>query len=702
MKQLQLFLTLSLFFISLLSHSLMAQSNAAERMPLSDAIQFVSTNDETRQIEILKAYEGDLAELNKNPFLKDAIPKSVTSNKALFDQATPTPSSFAQNESGAGIANPSVVADALATFIAKRFREELTIAFLDNFRTKLKNDTLIGNIFPNAKKLMLIGDPFNYKAFVPSLRGALDEDIKVLPDNLPTLIEAIAVKSKLDKDQKKTLEVVIKLYQSSLNFARHPADSYNNLTSLIDSLKTISGADANIKAGLDLGSILIKELGNSSYTKWSKKQALSKLTNFNTAKIFIGLVIEKYKSDLLANTKINNIPIKDILIGLNDTKRMEATQYVQQLGFYANAIQEEVNTLKLLAGTKELVFKDYEALLLSVLSCLEVATDDRLFTMLQITKPPKLDETLEHLDRSAKFLIALQGNISAKDYAKVVVNSLNFIGSLLPEDKLNANLALKEFVKYSNFAINMAGANSAEEMVKALENSALPSQSYRLKRNSYCSVSLNSYAGLFVANEFLFDESKRKDNQAILVGFTAPVGVSFNWGLTQKNVGKFSKYPTKTIVKKTKLDKDTEKLEELTKKRYFSGNSFSIHIPLIDIGAIVALRLTDDDTPVSNIEWKNILAPGLYGIWGIGNTPVALGFGAQYGPQLRSVNDNGNEISSSAFRVGTFLTVDIPFFHVSAKTEKVVNKKKSKKRRELEKERKSKKKKSEKKKAKAK
>jgi hypothetical protein len=89
-------------------------------------------------------------------------------------------------------------------------------------------------------------------------------------------------------------------------------------------------------------------------------------------------------------------------------------------------------------------------------------------------------------------------------------------------------------------------------------------------------------------------------------------------------------------------------------------------VSVIDIGAITSFRLVNDDTEtLPEFNWNNILAPGMYYVNGLKNTPLSWGLGLQYGPQLRDIEKDGTtlELSDSLFSVRLFLSVDIPIFN---------------------------------------
>lgn len=181
--------------------------------------------------------------------------------------------------------------------------------------------------------------------------------------------------------------------------------------------------------------------------------------------------------------------------------------------------------------------------------------------------------------------------------------------------------------KYGNLLVSLANAKNSDELVAVLEKTAAPVQSYRRKRgNPRFSASINMYAGVAAGLETQLDSlGKKTGNPGGVVAFTAPLGVSLDWG-----VGKYQ--------------------------------SLGVFFPLIDVGAITAFRLQDNVSSLPELAWKNVFAPGLYLTWGIGRTPLTLSAGGQYGPALRKVTKQNTTLDAANFRVGMTLTVDIPLF----------------------------------------
>ena len=105
--------------------------------------------------------------------------------------------------------------------------------------------------------------------------------------------------------------------------------------------------------------------------------------------------------------------------------------------------------------------------------------------------------------------------------------------------------------------------------------------------------------------------------------------------------------------------------------RYNTGRSHTLFFSVLDIGAITSFRLIDDDTEtLPEFNWNNILAPGLYYLNGWKNSPISLGLGVQYGPQLRRIEAGGTvaELDKSLFSVRALLVVDVPIFSFYTRT----------------------------------
>jgi hypothetical protein len=235
--------------------------------------------------------------------------------------------------------------------------------------------------------------------------------------------------------------------------------------------------------------------------------------------------------------------------------------------------------------------------------------------------------------------VQIPTEISQKNYGLALADVLDVLSAVMPNSKTVAAI-----VKYGNFAVSISKASSASDFDQALESAALPVGSYAVKRHSYKNISLNAYAGIFGAIQYypgVIPASVIKQNT--LLGFTAPVGIAYSWGSCYAS-GK--------------------------KKDSLRGSSNTIFLSVIDIGSVTSFRLTHDSTStLPDFKWTNVLAPGIFYFYGFAKSPISIGGGVQYGPQLRSVTNNTAEILPSAVTYRLLVLVDIPLFNLFTRTE---------------------------------
>ena len=184
---------------------------------------------------------------------------------------------------------------------------------------------------------------------------------------------------------------------------------------------------------------------------------------------------------------------------------------------------------------------------------------------------------------------------------------------------------------------DVAQSENAEDVENAIENFALPSGSFAIKRNSIWTLSLDSYPGLLVGRERVLNSTTGAPAPKTSAGFTAPIGLSYTWGI--KAWG-------------TKI------------------GSFGIFTPIIDIGTFTRFRFDsgNETTPFPELTFKNVFSPGMYVVYGFPKAPLSISFGAQYGPEIRTLDENGAiEDRYESWRCGFGLTLDIPLFKIYTK-----------------------------------
>jgi hypothetical protein len=187
---------------------------------------------------------------------------------------------------------------------------------------------------------------------------------------------------------------------------------------------------------------------------------------------------------------------------------------------------------------------------------------------------------------------------------------------------------------YGSFMANIVGAETPDQVKGAIRAVAVPPGSSSVKRNSSFNVSVNGYFGAGVHRETLTNSAVTGSPEGTTIGLSVPVGVAASLGGLGRN----------------------------------KNWSYSLFVPLLDIGAVTAYRIDQHNAGASGnlpeLTFGNLLAPGGYFMVNLPRSPFSLGLGAQFGPQTRQITIDGAEISSSAWRAGLTFAIDVPILNL--------------------------------------
>lgn len=239
---------------------------------------------------------------------------------------------------------------------------------------------------------------------------------------------------------------------------------------------------------------------------------------------------------------------------------------------------------------------------------------------------------LTYIDATFTFLI--NNDKAALDTANQIFKNTALDFLLRAPEKFNFHLDEK-VLKLIHFVNDMAVSENSDDIEKAIEAFALPAGSYSIKREAKFNISVNSFPGILPAIEATWKNNITYGSFS--PAFTVPVGLSFTWG---------SK----------------------------CGISQGIYMPIIDIGAVTRMHLSDDiDTDTSSsstlpeFSFLSVFSPGLYYHLGFRKTPFSLNIGAQYGPGLREIKNNGDTKVYESVRFGIGFVIDIPLLNLHTK-----------------------------------
>ncbi|MEM9835532.1 MAG: hypothetical protein AAF828_03465 [Bacteroidota bacterium] len=199
--------------------------------------------------------------------------------------------------------------------------------------------------------------------------------------------------------------------------------------------------------------------------------------------------------------------------------------------------------------------------------------------------------------------------------------------------------------RYGAFMASMIDARTSDQVRNILRATTLPPGSSRIKREVVSNVTINSYLGAALGRDRLLDAPADLDADAFGAALSVPIGITYSFS-----------------------------------PRFLRNNSsFSIHVPLLDLGAITAYRSnpsgnTANVNNLPELEWKNLFSPGAYFIYNFADSPFSVGVGGQYGPQLREIiPESGDPLFLNSWRFPmVFFSIDVPFYNLHTGARKIV------------------------------
>lgn len=379
--------------------------------------------------------------------------------------------------------------DALGTFIANRFKQEINIAFLSKFRDDLKNDTLIGLLLPLSNAVMQQSNPYNYTSYMETLQEAFDSDLHNLPANLAKAVSYDRIQF---KNPQARYSVLLSL-DAANTMLKNPTDPLRAFSKLYQSayMDSLQAPERNLLLGVNF-TVNALRVKNSNQVFMNSADLRNLQRNDSLFHIYCALLIKQNEQIFTMSNTTNLVASLNNLMGITE-------QFNQQYTDLKNAY-----TMNKVTPEQVLAWYSY------FVNCgrsLCVFTQ----TNLQVKGSTVVLEALNKMDTVgmiANYVISKRYGLATLFTIELLQSTINNIPSQLSY--------------YLTFAANMLQAKSADDMVAVLDNAAMPVGSYRVKRNSSFDISLNAYAGGF------FGYNQKNDDA--LYGFTAPVGIYAGFG----------------------------------------------------------------------------------------------------------------------------------------------------------------------------
>lgn len=552
----------------------------------------------------------------------------------------------------------SAIIDGTAKFLAERFKEDITTLYLDKFRKKLDDVEELRALYPKTYSFLKTADVFNYRSLGNDFKEAFEEDLKNTLSNLGIYInDNSTLKDKLIDSKVYypfdfALSLSDKLVKGHppveiLDFLEHrykdsPENGFKNYYNIVHGLNILQNNLQRKKPddSNNQSIVLQKQFENI----WLKFSDLRKLDSPKKVEYFMALIYNEDPDYFTNVLKINANNASDFFKNtiyptaelLNTIENIQSKEKSMTADDYVDVMTNSLNLLKLIN------------------SKVEETNELTNISFINANGTTVNVEVLEFIDK----VIDLYKSIQTKDYGYIVTNSLYITEKVLlasgksEVNTLKVTLALS---KYGGFMVDVVTADNSDDVKEAIKKN-ITKFSFLDKRNSLFSITISAHPGVYGGFEELEENKKWKAN----FGITAPIGFEFMWGIRGKADSNKKQY---IFVK----EKDSMKVKTETIK-YRSGSAFSIFASFVDIGAAFNYRLNDSESELpQELTFKQIFSPGISLNYGFRNSPITLGAGIQYTPELRNVTVDNIEINSNSLRAMLRLSWDIPLAKIYSK-----------------------------------
>jgi hypothetical protein len=585
----------------------------------------------------------------ENPFLKDLIPNTSSSS------VIPGPAGIISNILDADVTQ---FADGLAKFLVKRTKEELSVAFFNQFKEDMNSEKYsdLRILFPQTAKLLNLIDSkiYQFSAYLTELRESFILDLNSLPSsalvviNLPKYNEYFKAHPVLKKAFHAGLFLSNLIIQK--DSVKHignvignmPVDQYFSLNNKTEYDTVINGAMKTLKLfSTSLRSADTTGAATQSQRYWVTADSLFMMLNDPiTFKIYLGLIYQEALEEKIlfpGNDSLVGI-LKQVAAHIEKTEQLKnsLTDFFASLNVYDDYKKQWSNIKKGLQ--KDSLGLYSYGIFSSSITVLEAGMQLPVNISGKATNLIN-DKIIPVFKSSADIYMY----VTQKKYGPAVLSLVDLYKTVFKEaadslkKKFNLVKLSAHLSTYGSFISQVAKAENSDEVASIIEKTVLPTGSSYIKKNSKFNIALQAYTGIYGGQQRQVTDSTTTS----AMGVYAPLGIGFSWG---------SKEAKKSGLKK-------------------KSSSFTVFVSVIDVGSLVSYRFTNTNDSLANdinIRLNQILAPGLHFVYGFPKVPLSFGIGANWTPLLTKVESNAISvlnIDSRPFRWQAFLAVDIPFFN---------------------------------------
>jgi hypothetical protein len=532
------------------------------------------------------------------------------------------------------------ILDGLTKYYAEEFKKAQLLTYMQTFENTIGEVGELQVLFPNTYNKLKNTNPSKFPELGDEYKEIFSQDLRALLDNLINHVENHKNIDDLESKLKflnstNTALIKSKPYYGSLKLSAdissklvnnyHPVDLFNYLDGTYYKSSYLANATKlDEKLGVIIHGVNLfqRNLLDTTKTKsaqfsnvWLNHEEFNKINTTSEWTYFAGLI---YQQDKEFFKKVFFDPINKKLTDQN-IKVSTQTNLEYMKGTYIkilsslNQIQEFRNNLN--EDNLNENYIEYMKIVTNVFQNANYNNDDisKFFTI-------------------SNYSLQVYDNARSKDYS----NSIHYV-TLILNEFLGTNTTyletMQQIDQYGTFMTDVINSEDSDEVKEVIKKHAAPPASFILKREYARTLSITGQPGYFISAESL------DENWGFVSGITLPMGFEYTWKL---------------------------------KKGQENSASFGVFAQVIDLGAMLNFRVSDSTSTLpDNVEFSQIFSPGGSLTYGFKNSPLTLGLGYQYTPELRQVTlENGNETYPNGRRIFLRLAWDIPFLNIWKSKEK--------------------------------
>jgi hypothetical protein len=552
----------------------------------------------------------------KNPFLNDFIPPGNGISNAKLNLIQP------RNYIPTGYKDIAFTAEHTpGHLMAGRYSERFTIEFYIRFKSDFQKYPELKTLYPKTFEVLEMTNPDEFYNMFPILRDAFTRDLNKFLLRLPLL----RLQAKY-ADALRTPEGKVFVVASSILSGIQQGKNIAELFAEMCDEKAFKKDTCNLFRTVQYINLISSGFRDTSSDNiWITPTQMRVLFNNETKlKLFSGLIYERNKVLRISFFREGKeyFNLQKQLESISSQPSLSESPWLNYLReCYKNlsAFEQQFDELKLKNNKKYLDDVDCDAYTGSVTSFIEnILQFNQVYTSAFVPDDVKsLFPVLKTINSS------FQGFNSGR-YGSAMFDVLQVLDSTLFHNGQNSDS--KNAIKtYGVFIANICEAQNSEGIKLAIESVINPPKVSSLKTYSKWSVALNMYAGVYVGNEIL----RTNYESIITAGTSFPIGIGIYYGI-----------------------RDTKKI---------FGN-YGLFFTIVDIGVYSSFNLDNNSASrLPEMELKNLIIPGVTLVAGrLFDSPLSLGLGVMYGPQVRITEKNNNSKYTESWRYSFSIYYDIP------------------------------------------